>query len=103
MHCKQADSAILKLLLVQASMGPIYFITKQTYVVITRFCRDMGYVVAFTRVLSQIAFCCDYAICWVCFVQTFTYIDNFTQILCRYLSQKLETNSSVPHISALLL
>ena len=70
MHCKQADSAILKLLLVQASMGQIYLITKQTYVVITRFCRDMGYV-AFTRVLSQIAFCRKHALFWVCFVQTF--------------------------------
>ena len=44
MHFKQADSAILKLLLVQASMGQIFLITKQTYVVITRFCRDTGYV-----------------------------------------------------------
>ena len=49
MHCKQADSAILKLLLVQGSMGQIYFITKQTYVVITCFCRNMGYV-AFTHI-----------------------------------------------------
>ena len=44
MHCKQADSAILKLLLVQASMGQIYLFTKQTYVMITRLCCDMGYV-----------------------------------------------------------
>ena len=44
MHCKEADSAILKLLLVQASMGQIYLFTKQTYVMITRLCRDMGYV-----------------------------------------------------------
>ena len=42
MHCKQADSAILKLLLLQASMERIYFITKQTHVVIMHFCRDMG-------------------------------------------------------------
>ena len=61
MHCKQADSAILKLLLVQGSMGQIYFITKQTYVVITCFCRNMGYV-AFTRILSQIGFCREYAL-----------------------------------------
>ena len=40
MHCKQADSAILKLLLVQASMGQIYLIAIQTYVVIMRFCRS---------------------------------------------------------------
>ena len=71
MHCKQADSAILKLLLVQASMRQIYFISKQTYVVITCFCRNMGYV-AFTRILSQIAFCHEYALFWFCFVQTFT-------------------------------
>ena len=71
MHCKQADSAILKLLLVQGSMGQIYFITKQTYVVITCFCRNMGYV-AFTRILSRIAFCHEYALFWFCFVQTFT-------------------------------
>ena len=71
MHCKQADSAILKLLLVQASMRQIYFISKQTYVVITCFCRNMGYV-AFTRILSRIAFCHKYALFWFCFVQTFT-------------------------------
>ena len=71
MHCKQADSAILKLLLVQGSMGQIYFITKQTYVVITCFCRNMGYV-AFTRILSRIAFCHEYALFWFSFVQTFT-------------------------------
>ena len=76
MHCKQADSAILKLLLVQASMGQIYLITKQTYVVIMRFCRDMGNV-AFTRLLLRIR------AVWGLFVQT------FTQILCRYLPKNL--------------
>ena len=45
-------------------MEQIYFITKQTYVVIMRFCRDMGYV-AFTRILSRIRtvlglFCADF-------------------------------------------
>ena len=65
MYCNQADSAILKLSFVQASMEQIYCITKQTYVVITIFCRGMGYV-PFTRILSPTrAF-------WVCFVQTFT-------------------------------
>ena len=73
MHCKQADSAILKLLLVQASMGQIYLIAIQTYVVIMRFCRDMG--------LSQIAFCRDYTLFWVCFVQTFT---QTLRILLRF-------------------
>ena len=71
MYCNQADSAILKLSLVQASMRQIYFISKQTYVVITCFCRNMGYV-AFTRILSRIAFCHKYALFWFCFVQTFT-------------------------------
>jgi len=40
-------------------------------VVITRFCRDMCFV-AFTPVLSRIEFCREYALFWVCFVQTFT-------------------------------
>ena len=35
MYCNQADSAILKLSLVHASMEQIYFITKQTYVVVS--------------------------------------------------------------------
>ena len=43
----------------------IYFITKQTYVVITHFCCDMG--------MSHLrAFCREYVLFWVCFVQTFT-------------------------------
>ena len=69
-------------------MGQIYLIAIQTYVVIMRFCRDMG--------LSQIAFCRDYTLFWVCFVQTFTQdIEDFTQILCRYLPKKMAANISV--------
>ena len=67
MHCKQADSA-MKLWCFNETNN---FISKQTYVVITCFCRNMGYV-AFTRILSQIAFCHEYALFWFCFVQTFT-------------------------------
>ena len=64
MRCKQADSVILKSSLVQASMEQIYFITKQTYVVITRFFRDMGYV-TFVRIFLRIR------AVLVFFVQTF--------------------------------
>ena len=67
MHCKQADSA-MKLWCFNETNN---FISKQTYVVITCFCRNMGYV-AFTRILSRIAFCHKYALFWFCFVQTFT-------------------------------
>ena len=51
MYCNQADSAILELSFVQASMEQIYCITKQTYVMITLLCLGMGYV-TFTRILS---------------------------------------------------
>ena len=70
MHCKQADSAILKLLLFQASMERRYFITKQTHVVIMHFCRDMGLCRIYAhfvanRILSLIRavlglFCADF-------------------------------------------
>ena len=88
MHYKQADSAILKLLLVQASMRRMYFISKQTYVVITCFCRNMGYV-AFTRILSQIAFCHEYALFWFCFVQTLLRHLGFDSDFAQISAQKI--------------
>ena len=62
MNCKQADSAnaILKLLLVQASMGQLYLITKQTYVVITRSFEFVGPVQTFCETLRiLLRFCAD--------------------------------------------
>ena len=59
MHCKQADSAILKLLLVQASMGQICLITKQIYVLLNNEWRSykwdgMGYTVSTGVATAQI-------------------------------------------------
>ena len=84
MYCNQADSAILKLTLVQASMEQIYLVTKQTYVVITLFCRGIGYV-PFTRVLSGIAFCREYAV--------------FGFVLRIFLRRHLEFDSDFAQIS----
>ena len=85
MYCNQADSAILKLSLVHASMEQIYFITKQTYVVAFVVAWDTSHLRAFyreshfvenTRFLGL--FCADfYADIW-----------DLTQILRRYLDQK---------------
>ena len=66
----------------------IYFITKQTYVVITHFCCDMGYV-AFTRILSRIRavlglFCADF----------YADIQDLTQILRRCLAQEMAAGTS---------
>ena len=82
MYCNQADSAILELSFVQASMEQIYCITKQTYVMITLFCRGMGYV---TRILSWIAFCRQYAL--------------FGFVLCRLLRRHLGFDSDFAQIS----
>ena len=91
-YCNKADSAILKLSFVQASMEQIYCITKQTYVVITLFCCGMGHLLAFRRELHFVAntrflglFCADfYADIW-----------DLTQILRRYLDKKSAADSSV--------
>ena len=89
MNCKQTDSAIFKLLLVQASMERIYLNTKQTYVVNTCFRHDshMGYV-AFLHVLSQIALCHEYALFLVGFVQTFTQTLRILLRLCADICTK---------------
>ena len=87
MHCKQADSA-MKLWCFNETNN---FISKQTYVVITCFCRNMGYV-AFTRILSQIAFCHEYALFWFCFVQTFT---QTLRILLRFFADICPKNWSL--------
>ena len=84
MYCNQTDSAILKLSFVEASMEQIYCITKQTYVVITLLCRGMGYV-PFTRVLSWIAICRQYAL--------------FGFVLCRLLRRHLGFDSDFAQIS----
>ena len=84
MYCNQAGSAILNLSLVHASMEQIYFIIKQTYVVITLFCSGMGYV-PFTRILSQIAFCREYTL--------------FGFVLCRLLRRHLGFDSDFVQIS----
>ena len=84
MYCNQADSAILKLSFVQASMEQIYCITKQTYVAMTLLCRGMGYV-SFTRVMSWIAFCRQYAL--------------FGFVLCRLLRRHLGFDSDFAQIS----
>ena len=70
------------------------FITRQTYVVIMRFWRNMGYV-AFVanQVLSRIRafldlFCPDF----------YSDIEHFTQILCRYMPKKLAAKTSVPDV-----
>ena len=85
MHCKQADSVILKLLLAQASMEKIYFITKQTYVAIMHSCRP----VAFTRILSLICA----VLGWFC-ANVYADIKDLTQILRKYLDKKSAAESS---------
>ena len=82
--CNQVDSAILKLSFVQASMEQIYCSTKQTYMVITLFCRGMGNV-PFTRVLLWIAFCRQYALLGF--------------VLCRLLRRHLGLDSDFAQIS----
>ena len=67
------------------------FITRQTYVVIMRFWRDMGYVAfAANQVLSRIRafldlFCPDF----------YSDIEHFTHILCRHMPKKLAAKTSV--------
>ena len=84
MYCNQADSAILKLSFVQALMEQIYCIKKQSYVTMTLFCRGMGYV-SFTRVMSWIAFCSQYAL--------------FGFVFCRLLRRHLGFDSDFAQIS----
>jgi len=79
MYCNQADSAILKLSFVQASMEQIYFITKHTYVVITLFCRGMGYLREFCRESH--------------------FVTNTRFVLCRLLRRHLGFDSDFAQIS----
>ena len=67
-----------------SAMEQIYFITKQTYVVITLFCRGMGYV-PFTHVWSWFASCRKYAL--------------FGFVLCRLLRRHLGFDSDFAQIS----
>ena len=74
-------------------MEQIYCITKQTYVVITLVCRGMGYV-PFTRVLSWITICRQYALFGLFCADFYADIWDLTQILHRYLDQKSAAGSS---------
>ena len=74
-------------------MEQIYCITKQTYVVITLFCRGMAYV-PFTP------FCCElHFVVNTLFLGADFYADiwDLTQIFRRYLGQKSAADSSGPN------